>query len=124
MHPQSHRSLRCWNFEGVPGQNDIWMLVPWPVTKYTIRGKGVVSPKSGLWWIFWVWVCSWLVLTPKMFHQWTNQLVVWFVQIRVSEWFLVILPSPIPELQHALLPPKCYKLMSMPQLLTFSLFSF
>jgi hypothetical protein len=34
---------------GVPGQNDIWVLVPWPGTEYTIRGKVVVSPEYGLW---------------------------------------------------------------------------
>jgi hypothetical protein len=31
---------------GDPGQNDIWVLVPWPSTKYTIRGKAVTSPPS------------------------------------------------------------------------------
>jgi hypothetical protein len=36
---------------------------------------------------------------------------------------LVILPSPIPKLQHALLPPKCYKPRSGPRLLTLPLFS-
>ncbi len=34
---------------GVPGQNDIWVLVPWLGTEYTIKGKVVASPKSGLW---------------------------------------------------------------------------
>jgi hypothetical protein len=29
----------------------IWMWVPWRVTKYTIRGKVVASPKSGPWWV-------------------------------------------------------------------------
>jgi hypothetical protein len=46
-----------------------------------------------------------------------------FVQVRVSEWLLVILPSPILELQHTLLTLKCYKPGSMPQLFIFSLFS-
>jgi len=31
---------------GVPRQNDIWVLVPWPSTEYTIRRKVVASPKS------------------------------------------------------------------------------
>jgi hypothetical protein len=31
------------------GQNVIWMRVPWPSTKYTIKGKVVASPKSGPW---------------------------------------------------------------------------
>jgi hypothetical protein len=33
---------------------------------------------------------------------------------------LWVRPSPIPKLQHTLLPPKCYKLRSMPQLSSFS----
>ncbi len=33
---------------GVPGQNDIWVLVPWPCMEYTLRGKVVASPKSRL----------------------------------------------------------------------------
>jgi hypothetical protein len=36
---------------------------------------------------------------------------------------LVILPSPILELQHTPLPTKCYELGSVPQLLTLLLFS-
>jgi hypothetical protein len=99
------------------------MLVPWPATEYTIRGKVVASPKFKPWWVLWVRICSWLVLAPKVLQLCTNQLVVWFMQVRVSDWSLVILPSPIPELQHALLPLKCYKLGSVPQLLVFSLFS-
>ncbi len=58
--------------------------------------------------------CSSCALTNLLFG---------FVQIRVSEWLLVILPSPIPELQHAPLPPKCYKPGSVTQLFTFPLFS-
>jgi hypothetical protein len=60
---------------------------------------------------------------PKVFQLCINQLVVWFVQVHVSDWLLVILPSFIPELQHALLPPKCFEPRSVPQLLTLSLFS-
>jgi hypothetical protein len=32
---------------GVPGQNDIWVLIVWPAAKYTIRGKVVASPSPG-----------------------------------------------------------------------------
>ncbi len=46
-----------------------------------------------------------------------------FVQVHLSEWLFVIIPSPISELQDALLPPKCSEPGSMPQLLTFPLFS-
>ncbi len=31
------------------GTNDIWVLVPWLGTKYSIKGKVVVSPKFGPW---------------------------------------------------------------------------
>jgi hypothetical protein len=76
-------------------QNDIWVLVPWPGTKYIIKGKVVVSPKLGPWWILWVlWirVCPWLVLTPKVFQLYTNQLVVWLCA-SLCEWVIV---CPIP----------------------------
>jgi len=33
----------------VLGQNDIWVLAPWPNIDNTIKGKVVVSPKFGLW---------------------------------------------------------------------------
>jgi hypothetical protein len=36
---------------GVPGQKAIWMWAPWRGVEYTIRGKVVASPKSGLWWV-------------------------------------------------------------------------
>jgi hypothetical protein len=51
-----------------------------------IKGKVVTSPKSRLWWILWVCVCSWLVRAPKVLQLCINQLVVWFVQVRVSNW--------------------------------------
>jgi len=34
---------------GLPGQNDIWVLILWPDIEYTIRGKVVASPKSKPW---------------------------------------------------------------------------
>jgi hypothetical protein len=82
MGPQSCKSSNFGNF-GTPiwkvsGQNDIWVLIPWPSIKYTIRGKVLASPKSRSWWILWIQVCSWLVLAPKVFQLCTNQLV-WFV---------------------------------------------
>jgi len=58
MGPQSYklRESQLWEFRdshlGVPRQNAISILVPWPVTEYTIVGKVVASPKSGLWWVF------------------------------------------------------------------------
>jgi hypothetical protein len=74
MGPQSRESPNFGNF--VLRQNDIWMWASWRGTKYTIKGKVVVSPKSGPWWVLWVRVCMWLILTPKVLKLCTNQLVV------------------------------------------------
>jgi hypothetical protein len=76
-----------WDFNlAVPGQNDIWVLAPWPSKENIIKGKVVVSPKSIPLWVFWVYVCLWLVHAPKVLQLRTNQLVVWFVQVHVSNW--------------------------------------
>jgi hypothetical protein len=119
MDPQSCRSLGCEDF----GQNDIWVLVPWPDTEYIIRGKVVAPPKFGPWWVLWVYVCSWLVRAPKCFnHALTNLLFglcksMWIIEL------LVNLPNPIPKLKQTPLPPKCYEPRSVPQLLFLALFS-
>ncbi len=57
--PPKSYDCQVWEFWGVGslGQNDVWVLVLWACTKYTLKGKVVVSPKSGLWWVLWVWVC-------------------------------------------------------------------
>jgi hypothetical protein len=68
MGPQSRRSPNFGNFDTpiwIIGQNVIWVMVPWPGTKYTIRGKVVVSPEFRPWWVLWIQVCLWLVLTQK-----------------------------------------------------------
>jgi hypothetical protein len=102
---------------GVLGQNDIWVLAPWPNIENIIRGKVVASPKSTLSWVLWVHVCLWLVCAPKvLIYALTNLLFglcgsVWIIEP------LVIHPNPIPYLQHTPLPPKCYKPRSAPQLL-------
>jgi hypothetical protein len=87
---QIHGNPNSENFEtpnlGVPWQNNIWLLAPWPSIKNTIRGKVVASPKFGLWWVLWVHVCLWLVYAPKVLQLRINQLVVWFVQLRVNNW--------------------------------------
>jgi hypothetical protein len=57
----------------------------WRGTKYTIRGKVVASPKSKPWWVLWVQGCLRFVLAPKELKLCTNQLVVWFMHIRVSD---------------------------------------
>jgi hypothetical protein len=72
---------------GLSGQNAIWMWASWRDTKYTIRGKVVASLKSGPWWILWVRICLWFILTPKMLQLCTNQLVVWFC-VGPCEWLV------------------------------------
>jgi hypothetical protein len=108
---------------GVLGQNAIWMWASWRGIEYIIRGKVVASPKSGMCWVLWVQVCSWLVLAPKVFQLCTNQLVVWFC-VSLCEWVNAChVLSPTSELQHAPLPPKYCEPKNMPQLLVFPLFS-
>jgi hypothetical protein len=81
--PPKLRKSQFWEFRdshlGVPGQNDIWVLVLWPSTKYTIMGKAVASPKFRPWWVL-------RFRAPKVFQLHINQLI-WFVQVRVSNWF-------------------------------------
>jgi hypothetical protein len=74
--------------------------------KYIIRGKVVASPKSEPWWVLWIWISPWLILAPKVFKLCTNQLLVWFCADQCEWLMLVILLSPISELQHAPLPLK------------------
>jgi len=95
-------------------QNDIWVLVSW------IH----VCPKSRSWWVLWIRVCLGLIHAPKCSNYALTNLLfglckfMWVIQL------LVNLPSPIPKLQHALLPPKCYKPKSVPQFLLLPLFTF
>jgi hypothetical protein len=49
------------------------------------KGEGGGSLKSRPWWVLWVPICPWFVLGPKVFKLCINQLVVWFVQIRLSD---------------------------------------
>jgi hypothetical protein len=62
---------------GLPGQNAIWMWPPGRIVENTIR--------SGPWWVLWIQVRPWLILTLKMLKICINQHVVWFVQIWMSE---------------------------------------
>jgi hypothetical protein len=75
--PQSRRSPTL-GILGLP-QNAIWMWASWRGTKYTIRGKVMVSLKFGSCLVLWVRICPWLVLAPKVLKLCINQLVVWFV---------------------------------------------
>jgi len=62
------RESQYWEFRnsnfGVPRQNDIWVLAPWPSTENTIRGKVVVFPKFRLWW-----VCEFVFVHGSSMHQ-------------------------------------------------------
>jgi hypothetical protein len=121
MGPPKSQESQLWEFRdshfGVWKQNDIWVLVSWPCTKYTIKGKVVASFKSGPWWVLWVRVCPWLIHAPKGFsYALTNLLFGLCRSVWISE-LLVNLPSPILKLQHAPLPPKWCEPGSAPQLL-------
>jgi hypothetical protein len=83
---------------GSPGTKchlDVGLMERW---KVYYKGEGDGFPKSRPWWVLWVRICLWFVLAPKVLQLCTNQLVVYFVQIRVSDEVLVILLSPIPDL--------------------------
>jgi hypothetical protein len=128
MGPQSCESLKFGNFKTPTWESlDKMSFGCGPcgeAQSITIKGKVVASPNSEPWWILWVRICPWLVLAPKVLKLCTNQLVVWFVYIRVSNWCLSFFLIPIPKLQHAPLPPKCYEPRNVPQFLTFLLFHF
>jgi len=62
---------------GSPGTKCHLDVASWRGIEYIIRGKVVASLRFGPWWVLWVWVCSWFVLTPKMLQLCINQLVVW-----------------------------------------------
>ncbi len=123
---QSDKNPNFGNFETpnsrVLGQNDIWLYISCLSIENNIRGKVVASSKSRPWWVLWVLVCPWFVRAPKVLQPRTNQLVIWFVQIRLNNWPTYHFLVPIPELQHVSLPPKCYKLRSVPQLFFLPLF--
>jgi hypothetical protein len=83
---------------GVPKQNDISMMVLWPGTKYTIRGKVVASPKSRLWWVLCVRVCPWFICAPKCSNCALTNLLFGFCRLVWVIEFLINLPSPILDL--------------------------
>jgi len=87
---QSCRNLNFENFGTsnlrVSGQNDTWVMTPWPCKENTIMGKVVVSPQSGLWWVLWVRVCPWFVHATKVLQLCINQFIVWFEHVHVNNW--------------------------------------
>ncbi len=117
-----HTKLWASKVAGVPTvrQNDIWMLVPWPCTKYTIRGKVEASFKSGSWWVLWVRVCPWLVHAPKCSNYTLNNLLFGLCKYLWIIHFLVNLPSPhLKAPARPFTSPKYSKPRSAPQFLLF-----
>ncbi len=82
---------------GVPEQNDIWLMAPWPGTKNIIRGKVAASPKFGPWWVLWIYVCHGSCVHQKCSsYALTNLLFnlcrfVWIIDPLVTH------PSPHPK---------------------------
>jgi hypothetical protein len=77
-----------------------WHLGVGPMAMHRIyyKGKVVVSPKSGSWWVMWICVCLWWVCARNCSNYTLNNLL---FSLSRSEWIielLVNLPSPIPEL--------------------------
>ncbi len=124
---QSYGSPKSWGSSlweiqdshlGVLGQNEIWVLVLWPTIEYTIRGKVVASPKFGPWWVLWIRVYMWLVCAPKCSnYALTNLLFDLCRSVWIIEVFFNLL-SPIPKLQHTLLPSKVCEPGSAPPTLS------
>jgi hypothetical protein len=79
---QSYGSPNFGNFgtptwEGVPRQNDIWVLVSWSGTKYILKGR----------WVNLLSLCLPMVHPcTKMLQLHINQLVIWFMKARVNNW--------------------------------------
>jgi hypothetical protein len=75
---------------GVWRQNDMWVLVPWLGTKYTIRGKVVASLKSRPWWVLWIFVYPWFVRAPKWSNYTLTNLLfglckfVWVIELLIN----------------------------------------
>ncbi len=122
------QNVKSSNFEifkilnlGVLGQNDIWIQTPWLITKNTIRGKVVTSPKFGMRWVSWVCVHPWFVCAP--ITHWSIYCLVCVGSCEYLMHFSFILVL-ILEFQHTLVPLKCCKLRNIPQKQFLSLFSF
>jgi hypothetical protein len=99
-----------------------WRLSATPI-EYTIREKVVASPKFWPWWVLLVRICLWLICAPKYSNYTLTNLLFGLCRSMWVIKLLVNFPSPIPKLQHAHLPPKCYKPGSAPQLLLLPLSS-
>jgi hypothetical protein len=70
------------------------------------KGEGGDFPQVRMWWVLWVQVCPWFVLTPKMLQLFTNHLVFGFVQVCVSSWCLSLFLVPSRSSSTPLYPIK------------------
>jgi hypothetical protein len=68
MKPQSHKSPNSGN-PGTKCHLDVGLVER---HKVYYKGEGGGFPKSGPWWVLWVWGCPWLILTPKMLQLCIN----------------------------------------------------
>jgi hypothetical protein len=82
---------------GVLGQNDIWVLAPWPCTKNTTRGKVVASPKFESWWVLWVHVCPCFVRASKVPNYALTNLLLGLCRLMWIIDLLVTFLSPHPK---------------------------
>jgi len=119
MGPQSRKSPNCGNF------GTKWHLGFGPMARHRVyyKGEGGDFPQVR---VVVNLVSSCLpVARPctKVLQLCTNQLIVWFVQVCVSNWCLSLFLVPILELQQAFLPPKCYEPQNMLQFFILPLFS-
>jgi hypothetical protein len=84
-----------------------WHLGASTMAKHRVYYNVVASPKFGPWWVLLIYVCPWFVHAPTCSKYAVTNLLfglcrsVWVIKV------LVNLPSPISELQHVPLPPKC-----------------
>jgi hypothetical protein len=113
--PKSWKS-QFWEFQdshlGVSRQNDIWVLVSWLGTKYTIRGRWWLPPSPGC-----GESCESMFTCGSFEHQkcYSYALTNLLFGLCMFAWvidLLITLPNPILELQHAPLALKCYELRS------------
>jgi hypothetical protein len=115
--PKSQKS-QLWEFRdshlGIPRQNDIWVLVLWPNTEYTIRGKVVASPKFGRGESYEFMFAHGSYVHQKCFSFSLTNLLFGLCKFVWINDLLVNLPSPISKLQHALLPSKCCEPRNVP----------
>jgi hypothetical protein len=95
-----------------------WHLGAGLMVKHKVyyKGEGGSFPKFGLWWVLWVWVCSWLVCAPKCSNYALTNLLFGLCRFMWVSELLINFLSPISELQHTPLPSKCCEPRSTPQL--------